>query len=999
MAPHRNLIGHLQKLTARKAGACSGLRFMDLRQLARRILILSGSTVAPELDRIARDLVIRQVVRQQLSDIEKAFGARVALTPAFMGAVTKTLSDLREAGITVEQVADLAGKKQGLSSVRLKVVADLFASYQDRLDSIDAPDDEGMFAMSVGLLKNGAVALPGRIYVYGIYDLTAGQNSLLDTLMDKTEVEQFVPVYPETEVYSGQLLKKWRSLAGMVESEIETSNSSSLTGIPLDELWATLSSEGRERDCREKGSTVTVVSAPGKSGEIDSALRLVAAAWQGGINRDETRLASVSPDSCQVLFSQKLESNGFRRHSTVEPAEEEDPADQGIDRKSAALQLVRAITDIISEEGIEIFSYETGESLDPLISDLPDTALWTEWADIFDPILTSMFDPAMLDRILDMLERLRRLSVTGEPADRAALRWALGRIVQDIRADDAIPLEGIMELRGTRSELVAVMGMAEGSWPSRPLPDPLLMDDERDILNVGDDWKLAATVRRKDEERLLFRLLIESGRHIVFLYPRINEQGGVRRASPHVLELMQQVVGKELPQEQLEMMARRNTRAVGAIRPPAGEPRLGELDRDLTSIAEAIDDGNRSDLYALWECPQFRAGFRMEQERWRGKPGPYAGFLISRDAVDKALKMLKLTGEGHVSVSLLEEYARCPWRVLTTRVLGLKEEGEPDGLLSGAEMGQVLHDVLRDYVKRASEDGRWPPAAGQAETDSTLVAEMVRRRVADEYAGRGTRFPPLERVDSRRATARLLGWLLWEASDNGRLEGESEGQEEEGNDRIREIALETGAAGGWLSHSVEQSFETELEIAGRSLKLRGRWDRIDRDASDRFRILDYKTGYGKSGPSADLEGGLNLQMPLYLMAAEKELDLSGSAGPAGPARSTSAIAGGILLRLPLSASGHGPHITSWPQQVMDAGRKEVERLVNQLLTSIESGVFTRLPHDRATDSRTDLCKGCPTPSICRAWRIQESQRHLKSDELLPLNVARKIGVTGGQSDG
>ena len=339
--------------------------------------------------------------------------------------------------------------------------------------------------------------------------------------------------------------------------------------------------------------------------------------------------------------------------------------------------------------------------------------------------------------------------------------------------------------------------------------------------------------------------------------------------------------------------------------------------------------------------------------------------------------------QGHVSVSLLEEYARCPWRVLTTRILGLKEDRELDGLLSGAEMGLVLHDVLRDYVKRASEDGRWPPVAGQAETDSTLIAEMVRRRVADEYLGRATRFPALERVDSRRAIARLLGWLLWEASDNGKKAED---------------------AGSWRLHTVEQSFETKLEIAGRSLKLRGRWDRIDRDTSDRFRIIDYKTGYGKPGPSADLEGGLNLQMPLYLMAAEKELDLSASTGSAGstrsaePESSSGALAGGILLRLPLSVSGQGPHITSWPQQVMEAGREEVEKLVDQLLNSIESGVFTRLPHDKASDSRTDLCKGCPTPPICRAWRIQESQRHRKSDELRPLNVARKIGVIGRHND-
>lgn len=987
VAPHRNLIRHLQKLTARKAGAISGLRFMDLRQLARRILLLSGSTVAPELDRVARDLIIRQVVRQQVSVIEKAFGTRVALTPAFMGAVTKTLNDLREAGISVEKITALAGKKPGLSRVRLKVVADLFASYRDRLDSIDALDDEDTFAVAAGLLKNGAVAIPGRIYVYGIYDLTAGQNSLLDTLTDKAEVEQFVPVYPETEVYSDQLLKKWRSRAMHVESETETT-ARPVIGSSLDELWSTLSSTQDETD-----STITVVSAPGRNGEIDSALRLVAAAWQGGACSKETRLVAVSPDSYQTLLSQKLESNDFRYHRSEEQSDSHDREEGKIDPKRAALRLVRKINSLISEDeaGIlsdetGILSDETGESLAVLISNIPTTASWSEWTENLHPILKAMFEEAMHDPILDMLERLRRLSVTGESADRSAMRWALGRILRDIRADDAIPLEGIMGLRGTRSKLVIVMGMAEGSWPARPLPDPLLLDDEREILNEGEQWKLPTTVRRKDEERLLFRLLLESGKHVAFIYSRIDEQGSLHRASPHVLEVMQQVVDRRLSQEQLEKMARRNTRAVGAIRSPAGEPRLGALDRDLTAVAAAIAGEGFKDLYALWGCLQFGAGFRMEKERWRGKPGPYAGFLTGGDCADIALKLLGLSGDGHFSASLLEEYARCPWRVFTTRVLGLEEEEEPDGLLSPARMGLVMHDVLSDYVSRASGEGRWPPALDQIESDSTLIAEMARQRVAEQYVKRGMQFPPLERVDSRQIVARLLGWLLWESTGGRGSAGAGDDQAEEIEDSTEAAALGSGAAGGWHLQSVEQPFETELMIAGRALSLKGRWDRIDRNSSDLVRVLDYKTGRAKPGPADDLEGGLNLQMPLYLLAAEKELG------------STDSIAGGIMLQLPISSSGKGPHITSWEQSAEVTGREETEKLLDQLLRSIESGVFARLPHEKRRDSRTGLCTGCPTPSICRTWWTQESQRHLESDELLPLNVARKIGGRGGQGD-
>ena len=943
LTPHHNLIRHLQGNVARRLQSCSGLRFMDFNQLARRIITCTGSSGVTELSRVARELLIRRVVQKHLPEIERTFGAPVSLTPAFMGAVTKTLSDLREAGIRESAVAELAGSRKALSRERLNVVSDLYESYMRRLSVAGTLDQEGLFHRARELMSESGV-LPQRVYVYGFYDLTGGQAALLDTLFEAATVKMYVPVYPESEVYAGRLFQKWRRNAEEINA-VGRESSNPLSPCSLRELWERFSGTAGFKE-----STVTVVSAPGKRGEVDIALRLVASAWKGGMREEDTCLIAVSPEIYSTMLSQKLESNGFTRcrktdtPTGAEPAGTE-PVEEGIDPRITVLNQLLSGLNVPGEE-------------------VSDT--WEEWSEELGSMASDIFGPSYIDSIEEVVQKIRELAVIEEPADRDTVRWALNKIVRDIRTVGLIPLHNVMDLRGTRSELVVVIGMAEGSWPRKPIPDPLMLDEEREILSGGETWLLPTSRHRIHEDRLLFRLLQESGRHVVFIYPRLDEQGSIRRASPHVLEVMRGLVGGELLQEGLELLARKHTRPLGAVRPQPGEPQLGELDRDLSAAGRAIAGEEDHGLYALWECPTFRAGWQAELERWKGGPGPYSGFLTSRDAIDVSLELLGLARGGHISVSLLEDYARCPWRVMVERVLGLPaEQEEPEGLLTGAEMGQVLHDLFRDYVGWAAGKGRWPPEPGQAEADEARISNMVETRVGKAYRDRGVRFPTLERVDSRRAVKRMLGWLTWESAA--------------AVDPDVSSALASGAGSGWFMHSVEKNFSAELELGGRTIRLKGRWDRVDRDDANNLRVIDYKTGWTKPGIAGDFEGGLGLQMPLYLLASECEFGSDGT------------IIGGVFFHLRPGVPGRGPTITEWTIELVKSGKGELGRLLDALLGSLESGVFIRLPHDKRRDDRTGLCRDCPSPTICRAWRLEESRRHLQSDRLLSLNVARKIG--------
>ena len=77
-------------------------------------------------------------------------------------------------------------------------------------------------------------------------------------------------------------------------------------------------------------------------------------------------------------------------------------------------------------------------------------------------------------------------------------------------------------------------------------------------------------------------------------------------------------------------------------------------------------------------------------------------------------------------------------------------------------------------------------------------------------------------------------------------------------------------------HSLELSFKERIEIGGwkpRSIQLRGKIDRIDR-VGDTFVIVDYKSG-NRIIPRTEIGEGLELQLPLYLLATQRERERHG----------------------------------------------------------------------------------------------------------------------------
>jgi RecB family exonuclease len=164
------------------------------------------------------------------------------------------------------------------------------------------------------------------------------------------------------------------------------------------------------------------------------------------------------------------------------------------------------------------------------------------------------------------------------------------------------------------------------------------------------------------------------------------------------------------------------------------------------------------------------------------------------------------------------------------------------------DRGTVLHDVLEQVVTRAVDDG-WAPGPGQPWPEQALT---VLTQAADERFDRAqaegvTGFPLLWEYDKTAMRADLVEFL---ARDDVRR---------------RDFGGLAPVAAEWVFDGVELPLGD-----GRTLRLRGRIDRIDRSAADMLLVTDYKTG--KADPFRPIvedpcDRGQRLQLPVYAIAA------------------------------------------------------------------------------------------------------------------------------------
>jgi len=477
-----------------------------------------------------------------------------------------------------------------------------------------------------------------------------------------------------------------------------------------------------------------------------------------------------------------------------------------------------------------------------------------------------------LSDIIDNIHNLTRLAEISPEVDIDTFK----RLVKELLAgyskkvgrfqQSGVNILNLMPARSARFRVVFVPGMVDGLFPARPGKDPLLLDREREAINQtlansGNPGKLPIKAWRTDEEKLLLRTAVESaGEKLIFTYPRQEgEAGRLRLPSYFLLAVGQALCGELLSYAELESFPVVKRIPLSAAIPSSKEKILDEEEYDIVNVLSYLEDRKPEHFAYLLRPSSVGLGsispaLRAETERRAKTFGRYDAILQSEEARD-VLRQVLGPVEGPYSPSTLEKYATCPYQYYLEKVMKLNILPEPEKIMeiSNLDLGRLYHQILEEFVRWTIEESKLPMVAEEMALHHQRMQEIASAHFAD-YEKMG-----------------LSGYpLVWELQTEFIRQDLSLFVEEESyQERER----------GYIPQRVELRFgygkTPEEQVAvdignGRVIFLKGRIDRLDlKEGKEKdFRITDYKSGKdGKITEKRLFDGGRQLQLPLYMLAA------------------------------------------------------------------------------------------------------------------------------------
>ncbi|HKA00413.1 MAG TPA: PD-(D/E)XK nuclease family protein [Candidatus Solibacter sp.] len=609
---------------------------------------------------------------------------------------------------------------------------------------------------------------------------------------------------------------------------------------------------------------------------------LVDAAVIGGCNRWESRLKGLR---------EELE----RRYR----ASQDDEERERIERRYASLDNLRDFALPIIDR----------------LAHLPRRVLWREWIEA----LTSLaeFTLRVPEHVTELFEDLEPMSDIG-PVDLNEVLLVLG---PRLNARSETPKDarfgkvwvgGIAEARGIAFRHVYLPGVNEGLFPRPPSED--LLGVRRD----AEDAELLRVAAACATERLSLsfsRLDLLTGRERV---PSFYAFAALRAAG-----------GREIGVREFEDRARSRTGTrIGWPAPADAREAIDDAEFDLATLAP-LEKG--SGLY-LKELPgravhSLRTRWtRWDRKNWRPADGLWINEIGNELTTPYTLK------ERAWSPSVLQQYARCPYRFALHGIFGLRpaERATAIQCMDPVTRGLIYHEVQYQLLR-------------EPEPDLEVLAQIVESVALEWEEKLAPAIPQVWRSEVASLHADLRGW--WQERDTS-----------------------------WSAEFCELSFglkdptgrdprsrREEVAVCG-GYKMRGAIDLVERHRSGALRVVDHKTGR-MPDPRPEFFGkGEVLQPMLYALAAEQMLGESVGVG-----------------RLHYATIAQNFRTVDVP--VNGWTKNQTQQVLQTIDTAIADGRLPAAP-------REDACKGCEYLPVCGPY--EEDRVKLKPTvELDALRELRK----------
>lgn len=212
------------------------------------------------------------------------------------------------------------------------------------------------------------------------------------------------------------------------------------------------------------------------------------------------------------------------------------------------------------------------------------------------------------------------------------------------------------------------------------------------------------------------------------------------------------------------------------------------------------------------------------------------------------------------SATELSTYAVCPRRYYFRHILGLSAEDylEEQHQMMPKDKGTIVHEILFRFYLSLKTKGLLPVQKSEREQIGKILETVTnevfdQRQISSSYG-----IPNLWDMERDRITQDLKEYVEKEIVDDSYWIPTS-------------FEYRFGMKKFQDSEDDPDSFENpiELKLFRKSLKLKGKVDRIDFSADKkRLRVTDYKTGNLMERKSWGYDKGSNLQLPLYLLLSE-----------------------------------------------------------------------------------------------------------------------------------
>ncbi|NEU29741.1 hypothetical protein GN156_02995 [bacterium LRH843] len=326
---------------------------------------------------------------------------------------------------------------------------------------------------------------------------------------------------------------------------------------------------------------------------------------------------------------------------------------------------------------------------------------------------------------------------------------------------------------------------------------------------------------------------------------------------------------------------------------------------------------------------------------------------------DEQVVLIDENKKSTISVTALENYARCPFRYAMERVIGASEPEAKDEQVSPLDIGQFIHEIIYETYTKLHLIG--VPFGKATEEMLSQVPTMFHHLFEEKWITVEQQCLDMPRFDliltKKKWLSRLEKW--WQAERKHFWD----------NKQLADMSI----------MALEKSIQLEYRLeSGENLLLTGKIDRID-SSNRSFAIYDYKTGKA-SVKMEDVQAGLKLQLPFYSLAVNEEAaKRSGSGLTADGATYISMLepnkrAGNGIWRNEHIGKGSIYSVTSHCKNREDTlGTEEFLQKyeLKERIEQIWTGMHTNFPV-----KPLDCANHCPYRSVCRVTDEQKEQTPL-----------------------